>query len=159
MTKTELAGERERREAAEARLKELRAQLDEFAKVEETNDRIVVTLTGEVLFATDESTLRGPATARLAQVSEALLADRDRRVTVVGHTDSQGSDSYNQRLSQDRANAVRTTLISQGIAADRITAVGQGEAQPVAPNDTADGRAQNRRVEIIIDKTAEQASR
>lgn len=159
VTQTELKSERERRAEAEKRLAEARKKLDEFAKVEEDAERIVITLTGEVLFAVDESELRQNAKARLTQVAEVLLADRDRQVVVEGHTDSQGKAAYNEKLSQDRADSVRTYLVSQGIASDRVEAIGKGETDPVSTNDTPEGRAMNRRVEIIIDKRAQQASR
>jgi outer membrane protein OmpA-like peptidoglycan-associated protein len=72
-------------------------------------------------------------------------------VQVGGHADAVGTDEYNQALSERRANAVRDYFVSKGIAASRLTAVGYGESQPVASNDTADGRAQNRRVELKVD--------
>lgn len=152
VTQTELKSERERREEAEKRLAEARKKLEEFAKVKEDEKQIVITLTGEVLFKLDESDLRPAAKARLDQVVEVLLTDRDRAVTVEGHTDSQGKPGYNQELSLKRAQSVRTYLLSQGISADRVQAIGKGETEPVASNDTPEGRALNRRVEIIIAK-------
>lgn len=85
-------------------------------------------------------------------VDEAVRVMRDNpamRVSVEGHTDSVGTDAYNQRLSERRANAVRDYMVSEGIDASRISTVGYGESKPVADNDTAEGRAENRRVEII----------
>lgn len=92
----------------------------------------------------DEATLR--------QLASAMLADPATRVTVTGHTDSVGSADVNMRLGQQRANAVRQRMIALGIPADRITTASRGEEQPVAPNDTAEGRAQNRRVVIRVVK-------
>jgi outer membrane protein OmpA-like peptidoglycan-associated protein len=77
-----------------------------------------------------------------------LKAWGDVNIEVAGHTDSKGSDAYNMKLSQQRAEAVRNFLISRGVAADRLTAKGYGESQPVADNATEEGRFQNRRVEL-----------
>jgi len=74
----------------------------------------------------------------------------ERAVVVEGHTDSQGSDSYNQTLSQNRADSVKVFLLEQGVAASRITSIGKGETSPIASNDTSSGRQLNRRVEIVI---------
>jgi OOP family OmpA-OmpF porin len=71
---------------------------------------------------------------------------------VEGHTDSNGNDASNQKLSQDRAESVRAYLVQRGVKSERITAVGKGESTPVATNDTTEGRANNRRVEIIVQK-------
>ena len=152
VTQQELETERERRKEAEERLAKAKSRLEQFAKLEEDKDRMVITLTGEVIFELNESTLRKRAKARLNQVAEVLLADRDRELTVEGHTDSQGKEDYNEKLSQKRAESVRDYLVSQGIAEDRIKAIGKGERDPVAENDTAEGRAMNRRVEIIAEK-------
>jgi outer membrane protein OmpA-like peptidoglycan-associated protein len=90
------------------------------------------------------------AQTRLDQVAEALLATRERLLVVEGHTDSRGSDSYNLDLSQRRAEAVRSYLVSRGYASERIAARGIGKERPVADNESPEGRANNRRVEIII---------
>jgi OOP family OmpA-OmpF porin len=82
---------------------------------------------------------------------EALKAEGGVAVIVEGHTDSVGSDAYNKKLSLRRADAVRQYLVKHGIPADRITAEGFGESSPVASNDTEDGRAQNRRVELRVE--------
>ena len=152
VTRTKLEQTQKEKAEAERRLAEARAKLDEFAKIKEDQDQIVITLTGEVLFELDKSELRAPARARLDQVAEVLLAKRDQQITIEGHTDSQGKADYNLKLSQERADSVRTYLVNQGIAPDRINAVGRGQSEPIAPNDTASGRANNRRVEIIVDK-------
>jgi len=89
---------------------------------------------------------------RLNQVADALMATKDRKLTVEGHTDSRGTSSYNQVLSQERADAVRSYIISRGYPGDLIQAQGIGKDRPVADNANAEGRANNRRVEIIIDR-------
>ena len=112
----------------------------------------MITLSGEVLFKTKEATLLPIAQTQLDKVAEALKSQgEDKTIVVEGHTDSQGKDSYNQDLSRRRAEAVRSYLVSRGIPDDMITAVGKGELEPIADNKTAEGRANNRRVEIEID--------
>ncbi len=109
----------------------------------------VIELKG-VHFDFDRATLKPEAAAILDQAA-ALLADHERvMVEVAGHTDSVGSDSYNQGLSERRANTVRDYLMGKGISASRLTAAGYGEARPVATNDTKDGRHENRRVELVV---------
>jgi outer membrane protein OmpA-like peptidoglycan-associated protein len=104
-----------------------------------------------VLFKSDTHQLLPIAENKLEQVAAALVDTPDeRQIVVEGHTDSRGSNAYNENLSRKRAEAVRTFLISKGISANRIVAVGKGESQPVANNRTADGRANNRRVEIVV---------
>ncbi len=110
-----------------------------------------LTLDG-VNFDNDMATLRSDASAILDQAVESLKAWGDVKVEVAGHTDSRSSDAYNMTLSQNRANAVRDYLISKGIAAERLTAKGYGESQPVADNETEEGRFKNRRVELIPQK-------
>ena len=73
-------------------------------------------------------------------------------IEIQAYTDSRGSDALNQRISEDRAQSVRTYLVEKGVSADKLTAKGYGEANPVATNDTAEGRAQNRRVELAVKK-------
>jgi len=146
-----LEQERAARQALESRLRTALESLKELAMVKEEARGLVITLNGSVLFATGKSELLPTAKDRLAEVAVALKdAKPDQTFVVEGHTDSVGSDAENQKLSQARAEAVRNYLVSQGVAAERITAVGQGEARPVADNNNAEGRANNRRVEIII---------
>lgn len=130
----------------------LMAALAKAAAVEEEERGLVITLSGSVLFRSDEATLMPAAQARLDQVAEALLSSPDRGLVVEGHTDSQGSEEDNRDLSQRRADAVRSYLIARGYAADRITAEGLGEGRPIADNGTPEGRSNNRRVEIIIQR-------
>jgi OOP family OmpA-OmpF porin len=103
-----------------------------------------------VHFDFDKSTLRPEAKVILNEAA-ALLQKHERVVVeVAGHTDSVGTDQYNQGLSERRANSVRDYLVEQGVRASRLTAVGYGENRPVATNDTADGRQENRRVELVV---------
>lgn len=102
-----------------------------------------------VNFNYDKATLRQEDLAIIDQNAEELKTWGDVNVEIAGHTDSRGSDKYNLHLSQHRAEAVRTYLIKKGISADRLTAKGYGESQPIADNDTDEGRFKNRRVELI----------
>jgi len=146
-----LADERQRREQAEKEAAAAVASLQEIAKVKEESRGTVITLEGSVLFVTGKSELLPIARQRLDRVAEVLKkVDEEKLLVVEGHTDSRGSDEANQKLSLERAVSVREYLISRGIKPERIQASGQGELRPVAPNDTPEGRAQNRRVELII---------
>jgi len=109
-----------------------------------------ITLSRSGLFAADKSTLLPEAKTRLGQVATALLETKERRLAIEGYTDSRGSDAYNLDLSQRRADAVRAYLISNGYPPDLIVAHGAGKAMPIADNATSEGRANNRRVEIVI---------
>jgi outer membrane protein OmpA-like peptidoglycan-associated protein len=120
------------------------------ATVERVGEGIGVTFESGILFDLDESHLRTQAEDNLAELAESLENYEDTRVLVVGHTDATGSDSYNQRLSERRAESARTFLLRQGIQPDRVEALGRGESEPVATNDTEEGRQLNRRVEIAI---------
>ena len=112
---------------------------------------MVITLNGSVLFTSAKWELLPAAQLKLNDVAKALTEqDPDSKMVVEGHTDSQGMAASNQELSQKRAQAVRDYLVSRGIAADRITAEGFGSTRGVAGNDTAEGRANNRRVEIVV---------
>ena len=148
--KTDLAIEQKARLDADKRTAEAQAALAKLAAVKEEERGLVITLSGSVLFASGKSALLPAAQNRLNQVAEALMATKERSLIVEGHTDSQGSSSSNQDLSQQRANAVRSYIISRGYPGDLITAQGIGEDRPVANNASTEGRANNRRVEIII---------
>jgi outer membrane protein OmpA-like peptidoglycan-associated protein len=150
---SQLENEREARMKAEADARRAMASLEEIANVKAEEQRVVITLSGEVLFKTNEATLLPIAQSRLDRVAEALKSQgEDKSIVVEGHTDSRGADAVNMTLSQRRADAVRSYLVSRGVPADKIKAAGKGELEPVADNKTADGRANNRRVEIIVDK-------
>ena len=135
-------------EAARKQAEDLQRQIAEL-NAKATDRGLVVTL-GDVLFETGKADLKGGAAVNLAKLSAFLNQHPDRTVTIEGHTDSVGSEEFNQGLSQRRANSVQQFLISQGIAANRLTAVGKGENFPVAGNDDNAGRQMNRRVEVVI---------
>ena len=104
----------------------------------------------DVLFDTGQSTLKPGAREKLAKVSGIILAHPGLKITVEGHTDSVGGDAYNMKLSEDRANAVRTYLVAQGLDSGVVTAQGFGKTRPVADNGSPAGRQQNRRVEMVV---------
>ncbi len=114
----------------------------------------VITLSdaGNVLFAFDSSALTQEARSQLQGLMSKLKAADVVSVKVVGHTDSKGTDAYNQKLSERRADSVAKFLISQGLPANKVTSEGDGERKPVADNDTDEGRAKNRRVELHINR-------
>ena len=112
----------------------------------------VITLNGNVLFAYNQSDLMPEARSELDSLMAKLQNADVVSVKVIGHTDSQGSDAYNQKLSERRASSVAAYLLSQGVAPNKLTSEGRGESQPVADNDTEEGRAQNRRVELHINR-------
>ncbi len=150
-TKAQLDAEREARKAAESRLASAVASLKEMAQVKEEARGVVITLSGSVLFSTGKYKLLPIAKDKLNDVAKALVDQGYKKILVEGHTDSQGSERNNESLSLKRAESVRTHLISQGITASKIEAMGLGESRPVAGNDTPEGRANNRRVEIIVE--------
>ncbi|MFE8071348.1 OmpA family protein [Marinobacteraceae bacterium S3BR75-40.1] len=117
----------------------------------EVTDRGVVLTLGDVLFATGSSELQGGASSNLNRLVDFLNQYPDRKAQIEGHTDNVGAADYNQRLSQHRADAVRSYLTQRGIASQRLSTVGIGMDRPVANNDTPTGRQQNRRVEIIVE--------
>lgn len=147
---TKAAEANKRAADADRQVKAMQLELAKFAAVKEEPRGVVITLSGSVLFASDKALLLPEARTRLGQVSAALLETKERRLTVEGYTDSQGKDAYNLDLSQRRADAVRTYLVSNGYPADLVVAHGSGKSMPIADNNTAEGRANNRRVEIII---------
>ncbi len=138
---------------AEAERVELRAQLlRQFNAVLQTRDtaRGLIVNMSDVLFDTGKYTLRPLAREKLAKVAGIVSGHPGLRLDVEGHTDSVGGDEYNQRLSEQRGTAVRDYLTQEGMPGNSVTTKGFGEAQPVASNDTAKGRQQNRRVELVI---------
>jgi OOP family OmpA-OmpF porin len=110
---------------------------------------LIVSLPG-ILFDFDQATLRSETMSTLQQVADVLLQYPELEIRVEGHTDDQGSEEYNQDLSNRRALAVYDFLVGQGIAPAQIRHAGFGESLPVAPNDTAEGRQRNRRVDLVI---------
>jgi outer membrane protein OmpA-like peptidoglycan-associated protein len=127
----------------------LREQLNVILETRETARGLVVNVS-DVLFDTGKANLKPGAREKLARVSGILAAHPGLRLEIEGHTDSVGTDDYNQNLSERRAQTVREYLVSQRIAADSVIARGFGETQPVASNDNAAGRQQNRRVELVV---------
>jgi outer membrane protein OmpA-like peptidoglycan-associated protein len=147
----QIQDERARREAADKRAAQAAADLARIASVKQEPRGMVITLSGSVLFASAKSDLLANAQIKLNDVAKALgEQDPDAKILVEGYTDSQGSASFNQDLSQRRAEAVRAYLVSHGIAGDRVTAQGLGLTAPIADNSSAEGRANNRRVEIVV---------
>jgi len=144
--------EREKQEAIQQK-EELRArlmtQLNQVLQTRDTARGLIVSMP-DVLFAFNKYDLKSDARERLAKVSGILLAYPGLRLQIEGHTDSIGSDEYNQQLSEKRANSVKGYLISSGVPPNDVSAVGLGKANPVADNNTAQGRQQNRRVDIIV---------
>ena len=118
--------------------------------INNTGDRLIVTLPQDILFATGSSAVRPDLQRDLAAVAGNLQAYPDSTVQIIGHTDSDGEASFNQQLSESRANAVASVLLNNGISSRRIQSYGRGESQPIASNLNAQGKAQNRRVEIVI---------
>ena len=127
----------------------LQGALSQVADTKSSARGFIVNLP-DILFDTNESTLKPDAKIVIAKIAGILLIMQDLNLRIEGHTDSKGSEEYNQKLSERRADSVRTFLHNSGIDVNRMIAVGYGENRPVADNDTADGRQQNRRVEIVI---------
>ena len=136
----------------EQRLRDALSSLERVANVQMEARGLVITLSGAVLFEFGKSDLLPIAESKLREVAKALEEELDNgKVLVVeGHTDSIGSEAANQKLSQERAESVRRFMISEGIDESKIEAVGKGESSPLVPNDTAERRANNRRVEIVV---------
>jgi outer membrane protein OmpA-like peptidoglycan-associated protein len=147
----QLEQEREQRQAAEARARQALENLARLADVKQAPRGVVVTLQGGLFFASGEAALLPGATPRLDELANAILA-QGRTVLVEGHTDSRGSDETNQLLGARRAEAVRQYLIGKGVDAATVRAVGIGAGRPIADNGTAEGRAMNRRVEVILEE-------
>jgi outer membrane protein OmpA-like peptidoglycan-associated protein len=134
-------------------------QLDKQAKeleqipntqVTRREDSLLVTMPEAVLFDVNSAALKPQSQDALSQVANVMVTYPDSSILVKGHTDSTGSEKYNQDLSERRAKAVQNYLIAKGVSDSRITAIGFGKTMPVASNDTLDGREKNRRVEIEI---------
>lgn len=139
-----------RREAelAMAQMDSLKRQLENL-QLRETESGVVVTL-GDVLFNTGETELREEAMTSLVEVVDLLQTEPDKQIRIEGHTDATGPAETNLQLSQDRADSVMAALVSLGVAADRMRAVGMGEDFPIDSNETEEGRSRNRRVDVIL---------
>jgi outer membrane protein OmpA-like peptidoglycan-associated protein len=151
--KEETAKEKAARLEAEKKAKDAMDALAKSMAMKQDDRGTVITLSGGVLFATGQSTLLPGAQDQLNKVADALKTQAERTFTVEGHTDNVGTDATNQTLSQKRAEAVREYLIVRGVSANAITAVGKGSMVPIGDNKTPEGRAMNRRVEIIVGKS------
>ncbi len=153
--KVALKDEKARSAEAEKRAAQAMADLAKFASVKQEARGMVITLSGSVLFTSAKADLLPAAQLKLNDVANALIKeDPNSKIVVEGHTDSQGGVPYNQDLSQRRAQSVRDYLVSRGIASDRVTAQGFGSSRSIADNTSAEGRANNRRVEIVVQPTA-----
>jgi outer membrane protein OmpA-like peptidoglycan-associated protein len=128
---------------------QLRQQLNLILETRSTARGLIVNMS-DVLFDTAKYTLRPGAREKLAKIAGILLAHPSLKLEVEGHTDSVGGEEYNQRLSEQRASAVRDYLVQSGISMNNVTAMGFGKTRPVVSNDTASGRQQNRRVELVV---------
>ncbi len=138
---------------ADAQKATMRAQLSEqLSKILETRDsaRGLIVSMSDVLFDTGEYSLKAGAKEKLAKVAGILIAYPSLNIAVGGYTDNVGGDQMNQKLSESRAGAVRDYMVQQGVAANSVTAEGFGNTSPVASNDNAAGRQENRRVELVV---------
>jgi outer membrane protein OmpA-like peptidoglycan-associated protein len=120
------------------------------AEVIREGEGIIVKFDSGILFDVSKSELKTAAMTNIQNLAKSLKDNPDTDVTIIGHTDNSGSDEYNNRLSERRAEAVKTFTINQGISASRINTRGKGESEPIADNSTEEGKAKNRRVEIVI---------
>jgi outer membrane protein OmpA-like peptidoglycan-associated protein len=148
-TQQEAADQKKKLEDLEAKLKDARDTIAKIAAVKDDERGMVITLQGEVLFKTGKYNLKPAAMAKLDEIAEALKG-KEQPIVVDGFTDTVGQRDFNMTLSQNRAQAVRDYLVSKGLPQDLVTAKGFGPDQPVADNTSVEGRAQNRRVEIVV---------
>ncbi|WP_039017416.1 OmpA family protein [Halocynthiibacter namhaensis] len=132
---------------------ELRRDLGNDVNVVNNGDSLTVSMPQDILFATNSANLRGDLQGDLRTLANSLNQYPDSTVDIIGHTDNTGEASYNQDLSSRRATSVASVLRNSGVSGNRIRAFGRGENEPVATNLTTEGRAQNRRVDIIISPT------
>lgn len=132
------------------------AQEEKLARIPGTSvervdeETLLVHFDSDILFAVDQATLSSQALTTLTEVSGVLTEYPKTAVVIHGHTDSTGTDAHNQQLSERRAESVRGDLVGRGVTAERMATSGYGESQPIASNDTEDGRSRNRRVDILL---------
>ena len=133
----------------DAQAEELAQELED-AQVSRVGEGIAVSFDSGILFPYDSAELTSDARSNLRSLADNLRADMRTDVMIVGHTDSDGSDAYNQGLSERRGRSAEDFLVSLGVASSRLASRGRGESEPIAANSTEDGRRQNRRVEVAI---------
>lgn len=126
-------------------------ELEQVAQTKRTEDGILVNMQSNLLFETDSAVLTEDAIARLSRIGDILAKYPQDRIRIAGHTDSRGPAPYNEELSLRRADAVARVLSGRGVKPEQMMTLGMGEEQPVATNDTVEGRSANRRVELKID--------
>lgn len=129
---------------------ELRRDLESSVTITNTGDRLIVSFPEAILFASGSSAVRPGLNNDMAALASSLRRYPNSTIQVIGHTDSDGDAAFNQQLSEQRANAVSDVLLNQGVPFNRVRTFGRGESQPIATNFTPEGKAQNRRVEIVI---------
>lgn len=129
-------------------------ELERVTDAKRLKNGILIDLKNDLLFTTDSSKLKADAVRELTEVGRILAKYKEDRVRVIGHTDNVGAAEHNDELSQARAQAVREVLERQGVSDEQLIVAAFGESKPLAPNSTAKGRAQNRRVELLIDVPA-----
>jgi len=137
--------------ALQARMDEFDEKLANLHVLINERPSVELTMGSDILFALDSAVIRESAKPTLAEIARALLNNSDKNLEVTGHTCDLGSNSYNQGLSERRAEAVKEYLVESGINADRIITVGRGEVQPLVPNSSEQARSLNRRVELVIE--------
>jgi outer membrane protein OmpA-like peptidoglycan-associated protein len=137
--------------ALESRMTELERKLSNLEQLVAGMDRVELTIDSDILFAFDSSSIREGAKPTLARIIRVLANSPDKTITVTGHTCDIGTESYNQGLSERRANAVKQYMVASGISASRIQTAGRGETQPLVPNISEEARMLNRRVELVIE--------
>jgi len=129
---------------------DLRQSMGSDVQINNTGDRLIVTLPQDILFATDSTSIQPGVVSDLQALANNVQVYANSTLQIVGHTDSDGDASYNQQLSENRARAVASVLTARGVPQSRLQVFGRGESQPIASNLTPEGKAQNRRVDIVI---------
>jgi len=140
----------------EAEMNEALASSD-AASVSREGDLLAITLKGDVAFDTNSAVVKPTLTSEIDRIAGIMVKYADTAIVVEGHTDNKGEDAYNMKLSQQRANSVSNLLVNRGVITSRIKTVAYGESQPVADNNSAEGRQKNRRVEIKVEPTQQAA--
>ncbi len=141
-----------KKEKVSAAAEKTKNALAGIADTTASGNSVKVNLSGDFLFTKGSSQLSDGAKKKIKAIADALKRDKDNKITVIGYTDNKGNKSSNQKLSERRAKAVMKELIADGIASTKVSAIGKGDEEPVASNDTEEGRAKNRRTELKITK-------